>query len=47
MFYKMKIEEKKMSTILKCKMCGGDIEVSKDMSVGTCSYLGSLVLPLR
>ena len=35
-----------MSTILKCKMCGGDIEVSKDMSVGTCLYCGStMTLP--
>lgn len=32
-----------MSTILKCKMCGGDIEVSKDMTVGTCLYCGSVV----
>ena len=35
-----------MSTILKCKMCGGDIEVSKDMSIGTCLYCGStMTLP--
>ena len=32
-----------MSTILKCKMCGGDIEVGKDMTVGTCLYCGSVV----
>lgn len=27
--------------ILKCKMCGGDIEVHEDMSIGTCLYCGS------
>lgn len=32
-----------MSTILKCKMCGGDIEVNKDMTVGTCLYCGSII----
>lgn len=32
--------------ILKCKMCGGDIEVSNDMTVGTCLYCGStMTLP--
>ncbi len=30
-----------MATFLKCKMCGGDIEVSPDMTVGTCLYCGS------
>ncbi len=35
-----------MATILKCKMCGGDIEVSQDMIVGTCLYCGStMTLP--
>ena len=35
-----------MSTILKCKMCGGDIEVSQDMIVGKCLYCGStMTLP--
>ena len=35
-----------MATILKCKMCGGDIEVNEDMSVGTCIYCGStMTLP--
>lgn len=35
-----------MSTILKCKMCGGDIEVNKDMTIGTCLFCGStMTLP--
>lgn len=35
-----------MATVLKCKMCGGDIEVSQDMTVGTCLYCGStMTLP--
>ena len=35
-----------MATLLKCKMCGGDIEVSKDMTVGTCLFCGStMTLP--
>ncbi|MCH5270148.1 MAG: TIR domain-containing protein [Lachnospiraceae bacterium] len=35
-----------MATILKCKMCGGDIEVSQDMTIGTCLYCGStMTLP--
>ena len=35
-----------MATILKCKMCGGDIEVSQDMTVGTCLFCGStMTLP--
>ena len=33
----------KMATILKCKMCGGDIEVNQDMTVGTCLYCGSIM----
>lgn len=32
--------------ILKCKICGGDIETSADMTVGTCQYCGStMTLP--
>lgn len=27
--------------VLKCKMCGGDIEVNENMSLGTCMYCGS------
>ncbi|MBR0205242.1 MAG: hypothetical protein IJQ45_00715 [Clostridia bacterium] len=27
--------------ILKCKMCGGDIELSADKTCGMCSYCGS------
>ena len=35
-----------MANILKCKMCGGDIEVSQDMTVGKCLYCGStMTLP--
>ena len=35
-----------MATFLKCKMCGGDIEVSQDMTVGKCLYCGStMTLP--
>ncbi len=35
-----------MATILKCKMCGGDIEVNQDMTVGTCLFCGStMTLP--
>ena len=26
--------------ILKCKMCGGDIELSADKTFGTCEYCG-------
>jgi hypothetical protein len=34
-------------TILKCKICGGDLEVRAGMTVGTCGSCGSLVtLPL-
>ena len=28
--------------ILKCKMCGGDINVSKDQTYSTCNYCGSI-----
>ena len=35
-----------MATILKCKMCGGDVEVNNDMTVGTCLFCGStMTLP--
>ena len=35
-----------MAAILKCKMCGGDIEVSQDMTVGKCLFCGStMTLP--
>ena len=35
-----------MSIVLKCKMCGGDISVNADMTVGTCQYCGStMTLP--
>ena len=35
-----------MATVLKCKMCGGDIEVSQDMTVGKCLFCGStMTLP--
>ena len=35
-----------MANILKCKMCGGDIEVSQDMTVGKCLFCGStMTLP--
>ena len=29
--------------LLKCKMCGGDIEVSKDQTYGTCDSCGSVI----
>ena len=28
-------------TILKCKMCGGDIELTSDKTLGTCEYCGN------
>ncbi|MCR5202518.1 MAG: DUF6273 domain-containing protein [Lachnospiraceae bacterium] len=32
--------------ILKCKMCGGDIDISSDKTVGTCEYCGcTMTLP--
>ena len=32
--------------IIKCKMCGGDIEISPDKTFGTCEYCGStMTLP--
>ena len=35
-----------MANILKCKMCGGDIEVSQYMTVGKCLFCGStMTLP--
>ena len=27
--------------IIKCKMCGGDLELSEDMSVAVCEYCGT------
>ena len=27
--------------IIKCKMCGGDMELSQDKTIGTCEYCGS------
>ena len=30
-------------SVLKCKMCGGDISVNADMTVGTCQYCGSVM----
>ena len=33
-------------TIIKCKMCGGDIELSLDRTIGTCEYCGTqMTLP--
>lgn len=32
-----------MTNVLKCKMCGGDIEVKQDVTVGTCQYCGSTI----
>ena len=29
--------------IIKCKMCGGDIEISSDKTFGTCEYCGSVM----
>ena len=32
--------------VIKCKMCGGDIELSADKTFGTCEYCGStMTLP--
>ena len=32
--------------IIKCKMCGGDIELAADKTFGTCEYCGStMTLP--
>ena len=32
--------------VIKCKMCGGDIEISADKTFGTCEYCGStMTLP--
>ena len=30
-------------TIIKCKMCGGDMELSSDKTTGTCQYCGSVM----
>lgn len=27
--------------VLKCKMCGGDIELTSDKTFGTCEYCGN------
>ena len=33
--------------ILKCKICGGDMELSPDRTFGTCEYCGStMTLPV-
>jgi hypothetical protein len=29
--------------VFKCKMCGGDLDVSPEMNVGTCRYCGSVM----
>ena len=35
-----------MPILIKCKMCGGDIEATSDMTVGQCRYCGStMTLP--
>ncbi len=35
-----------MAIMLKCKICGGDISVNSDMTVGTCQYCGTtMTLP--
>ncbi len=35
-----------MPILIKCKMCGGDIEATSDMTVGQCKYCGStMTLP--
>ena len=32
--------------VIKCKMCGGDMELSPDKTFGTCEYCGStMTLP--
>ena len=32
--------------VIKCKMCGGDMEISPEKSFGTCEYCGStMTLP--
>ena len=30
-------------TIFKCKICGGDLEVGENMSVGTCQHCGTMM----
>lgn len=32
-----------MATYLKCKKCGGNIEVNENMRVGKCLYCGSII----
>ena len=29
--------------IIKCKMCGGDIQLAEDKTFGTCEYCGSVM----
>ena len=36
-----KESEKYIMTIIKCKICGGDITLSEDKTVGICDYCGS------
>ena len=31
----------KPMTIIKCKMCGGDVALSPDKSMGICEYCGA------
>lgn len=30
--------------IIKCKMCGGDIELTADKTFGTCEFCGNTVI---
>ena len=30
-------------TVIKCKMCGGDMELSTDKTFGSCEYCGSVM----
>ena len=32
-----------MSNMLKCKICGGDVETNSDMTLGVCQYCGSTI----
>lgn len=34
-------KEREIMAILKCKMCGGDLEVMEDMTVAECEYCGT------
>ena len=33
------IERKRLMSIFKCKMCGGDLEIAEGASVAECPYL--------